>query len=131
MDREYFSLSGVSVFQGECEWRFRTSGSKRRIVKLLACKDINIGRSSTRGGPVALFTLDQLPGKTVTMKIDLAGQEIPAIGDTWVKFSGGWKRCMGDGFEDQYAFCNGNEKNFSDFIMPDGTKCSIYPGCTE
>lgn len=44
---------------------------------------------------------------------------------------GGWKRCMGKGFEDQYAFCRGNDKDFSSFIMPDAKQCTIYPGCAE
>ncbi|TWS00546.1 hypothetical protein FJD37_01975 [Pseudomonas saxonica] len=43
----------------------------------------------------------------------------------------GWKRCMGKGFEDQYAFCRGNTQDFSHFIMADGKQCTIYPGCTE
>ena len=131
IDKESFDAAGESVFYGECEWLFRTSGSKRRIVKLLRCKDVNVGRPSTRGGPVAGYTLDQLPGKTVKMKINVAEEERPAVGDTWVKFENGWKRCMGDSFEDQYAFCRGNNKGFSSFIMPDGKQCTIYPGCTE
>ena len=131
MDREYFDGSGISTFQGECGWIFRTVGKNRRLIKLLNCKDININQPPTPGGPVAVYTLDQLPGKTVKMKINLAEKETPSIGDTWVNVPNGWKRCMGDGFEDQYAFCNGNKKDFSDFIMPDGARCSIYPGCTK
>jgi hypothetical protein len=38
---------------------------------------------------------------------------------------------MGDNFEDQYAFCYGNDKDFSTFKMVDGRVCTIYPGCTE
>ena len=131
VDTETFDAAGESVFYGECEWLFRTSGSKRRIVKLLRCKDVNVDRPSTRGGPVAGYTLDQLPGKTVKMKINLAAEERPYMGDTWVRFPNGWRRCMGKGFEDQYAFCRGNDKDFSHFIMPNGKQCTIYPGCTE
>jgi hypothetical protein len=65
------------------------------------------------------------------MKIKLAGTERPAIKDTWVKVPDGWKRCMGDNFEDQYAFCFGNHEDFSTFQMVDGRTCTIYPGCTE
>jgi len=61
----------------------------------------------------------------------LAADERPAIKDTWVKVTNGWKRCMGDNFEDQYAFCYGNYTDFSTFTMPDGQVCTIYPGCTE
>ncbi|QDL04045.1 hypothetical protein [Pseudomonas paraeruginosa] len=78
------------------------------------------------------YTLDQLPGKTVKLRIKLADEERPYMKDTWVKVPGGWKRCMGKGFEDQYAFCYGNYKDFSTFRMPDGRDyCTIYPGCTE
>ncbi|MEO6675763.1 MAG: hypothetical protein ABIO21_00180, partial [Pseudomonas sp.] len=73
----------------------------------------------------------QLPGKTVRLKIKLADEEKPAWGDTWVEVPGGWKRCMGKGFEDQDAFCFGNYKDFSTFRMVDERVCTIYPGCTE
>ena len=101
------------------------------LRKILRCKDVNVDRPSTRGGPVAGYTLDQLLGKTVKMKINLAAEERPYMGDTWVRFPNGWRRCMGKGFEDQYAFCRGNDKDFSHFIMPNGKQCTIYPGCTE
>jgi hypothetical protein len=83
------------------------------------------------GRPFTAYTLDQLPGKTVRLKIKLAEEVVPAIGDTWVKVPDGWKRCMGENFEDQYAFCYGNYKDFSSFRMVDGRTCTIYPGCAE
>lgn len=125
------SDAGESTFYGHCQWLFRTSGAQRRIVKILDCKAANARGEPERGHPVSGYSLDQLPGKTVKMKITLADKERPAIGDTWVNVTGGWKRCMGDNFEDQYAFCFGNDKDFSSFRMPDGRKCTIYPGCTE
>ena len=85
----------------------------------------------TKGRPVGAYTLDQLPGKTVKLKIKLADEERPGWGDTWVKVPNGWKRCMGKSFEDQDAYCFGNHKDFSSFKMPDGRDCTIYPGCTE
>jgi hypothetical protein len=123
--------AGESTFSGECQQMFRTVGPKRRIVKLLDCKTIDAQGERGRSQPFAAFTPDQLPGKTVKMHIKLANEERPAIGDTWVKVPAGWKRCMGDSFEDQYAFCFGNYKDFSGFQMPDGRQCTIYPGCTE
>ncbi|QVW25384.1 hypothetical protein KJF94_07375 [Pseudomonas hormoni] len=134
LEEEYkgtFSDAGESTFYGHCQWLFRTSGAQRRIVKILDCKAANARGEPERGRPVSGYSLDQLPGKTVKMKITLADEERPAIGDTWVNVTGGWKRCMGDNFEDQYAFCFGNDKDFSSFRMPDGRQCTIYPGCTE
>ncbi|HCN64535.1 MAG TPA: hypothetical protein DIT33_14240 [Pseudomonas sp.] len=128
---ELFNEAGVSTFYGQCGWTFRTVGVNRRLIKLLGCDDVNLKHPPPLGGPVAAYTLDQLPSKTVRLKINLAEKERPSTIDRWVEFPNGWKRCMGDGFEDQYAFCNGNDKDFSGFIMPDGMQCTIYPGCTE
>ena len=129
--REFFDASGVSTFTGECEWWFRTSGKTRVLRKLLNCKDLNQGRPSSRGVPIAAYTFDQLANKTIKMKVVMAKEETPYYEGKWVRFPLGWKRCLGEGFEDQYAFCNGNYKDFSSFMMPDGKQCTIYPGCTE
>ena len=126
-----FNELGESIFFGQCQWLFRTSGKPRILRKILDCKKTNPQGEVGQGRPFAAYTLDQLPGKTVRMKIGLAAEERPAIGNTWVKVSNGWKRCMGDNFEDQDAYCFGNHKDFSGFQMPDGQKCTIYPGCTE
>ncbi|PWY51444.1 MULTISPECIES: hypothetical protein [Pseudomonas] len=126
-----FNAVGESEFSGQCQWLFRTIGPNRYITKILDCKKMDTSGELLKNRPFAAYTLDQLPGKTVRLKIKLAAEERPAIGDTWVKVPGGWKRCMGDDFADQYAFCYGNYKDFSTFRMPDGRSCSIYPGCTE
>lgn len=126
-----FNETGESIFYGQCQWLFRTAGTQRRIVKILDCKTTNAQDESERGRPFAAYTLDQMPGKTVKMKITLAKEERPGWGDTWVEVPGGWKRCMGKGVEDQDAFCFGNHSDFSTFKMPDGRICTIYPGCTE
>ncbi len=130
-DKRTFNEAGESDFYGQCQWMFRTSGKPRILRKLLDCKNTDAQGKPGRGRPFAAYTLDQLPGKTVKMHIKLADEDRPAIGDTWVKVPNGWKRCMGDNFEDQYAFCFGNYKDFSGFQMPDGRQCTIYPGCTE
>ena len=131
-DKGAFNAAGESEFSGQCQWLFRTIGPKRYITKILDCKSTDAQGNVTKGRPFAAYTLDQLPGKTVKLKIKLADEEEPFMGDTWVKVPGGWKRCLGDSFEDQDAFCNGNHKDFSTFRMPDGRDtCTIYPGCTE
>ena len=126
-----FDTNGESAIKGQCQWLFRTVGPKRYIRKLLDCKKVDDKGLVTKGRPVGAYTLDQLPGKTVRLKIKLANEERPSIGNTWLKFPNGWKRCMGTGMEDQYAFCRNNKKDFSTFLMPDGTQCFIYPNCTE
>lgn len=129
--RGVFDAAGQSAIRGQCQWLFRTQGSKRRITKGLDCKKIDDQGMVTKGRPIGAYTLDQLPGKTLKLKIKLAYEERPGWGDTWVKVPNGWKRCMGKGFEDQDAYCFGNHKDFSSFLMPDGRSCTIYPGCTE
>ncbi|WP_313484195.1 hypothetical protein [Pseudomonas sp.] len=126
-----FDGNGESAINGQCQWMFRTVGPKRYIRKLLDCKKVDDQGMVTTGRPVSAYTLDQLPGKTVKLKIKLADEEQPGWGDTWVKVPNGWKRCIGEGPEDQRGYCNGNYKDFSSFKMPDGRDCTIYPGCTE
>ena len=134
LDEQYkgaFDNAGESAINGQCQWLFRTQGPKRRLSKGLDCKKIDDQGLVTKGRPVGAYTLDQLPGKTVRLKINLANEERPSIGNTWLRFPNGWKRCMGTGMEDQYAFCRKNQKDFSTFLMPGGKQCSIYPDCTE
>ena len=134
LDEQYkgtFDSAKESTIEGQCQWLFRTQGPKRRLSKGIVCKKTDARGIVTKSRPVGAYTLDQLPGKTVKLKIKLADEERPSIGNTWLKLPNGWKRCMGKGMEDQYAFCRKNQKDFSTFLMPDGKQCSIYPGCTE
>ena len=131
IDIEEFNEAGESVFFGQCDWSFQTYGKTRVLRKLLDCKDVNIGRPATRGGPVAGYLPDQLPGKSIKMKITVDKEEQPSTINKWVKFPNGWKRCMGKGFEDPYAFCDEDNESFSSFILHDGTPCTIYPACKE
>lgn len=126
-----FNDQGLSTFYGQCQWLFRTSGKPRILRKILDCKETDGQGTPQPGRPFAAYTHDQLPGQTVRMKIKVAREEQPYFRDTWVNFPNGWKRCLGDNFEDQYAFCYGNYTDFSTFTMPDGRVCTIYPSCTE
>ncbi|MEE1864770.1 hypothetical protein [Pseudomonas auratipiscis] len=126
-----FNDTGLSEFYGQCQWLFRTVSRKRNIVRILSCRKTNELGKIDIGKPFSGYTLDQLPGKAVRLKIKLADVERPYLKGTWVKVPEGWKRCMGESFEDQYAFCRGNNKDFSTFRMIDGRICTIYPGCTE
>jgi len=126
-----FGDDGAGEFFGECQWLFRTVGPKRYITKILTCKRMDAQGTVGRSRPFTAYTLTQLSGKTVRLRIKLAEEEIPGWGDTWVQVPGGWKRCLGKGLEDQHAYCNGNYKDFSTFRMVDDRVCTIYPGCTE
>lgn len=126
-----FSEDGKGEFTGECMWFFRTVSPKRNLIKMLRCKGMDQEGNVARSRPHGAYTLDQLPGKTVRLKINLANEEQPGWGDTWVQVPGGWKRCMGEGYEDQRGYCNGNYEDFSTFRMVDGRICTIYPSCNE
>jgi hypothetical protein len=109
----------------ECQWLFRTTGPKNYISKILNCKAV--------ADPITSGALqrDQLSGKTLTVIFSLAQEELPYMGDTWIKFPEGWKRCLGKNIEDPYGFCSGNTTDFKPFKMPDGRDCTVYPNCTE
>ena len=126
-----FDEDGTGEFFGECMWFFRTVSPKRYLIKMLRCKKMDEQGNVARSRPSTAYTLKQLPGKTVKLKIKLADEERPGWGDTWVEVPGGWKRCLGEGMEDQRGYCNGNYKDFSTFSMVDERVCTIYPGCTE
>ena len=79
----------------------------------------------------SLLHRDQLADSTVKLVLSVAKEEEPAIGDNWIKFPAGWKRCMGKGLDDRYGFCRGNTKDFKTFKMPDGRDCTVYSKCTE
>ncbi|WP_456022569.1 hypothetical protein [Pseudomonas protegens] len=117
--------------QRECEWLFRTVGSNRVIAKILKCAPV--ATQEEKNGSVAEGPLKrpQLVGKTLRVSFTVSNDERPAVGDNWVKFPKGWKRCMGKSLEDPYAFCRGNTTDFKPFKMPDGRDCTIYPTCTE
>ncbi|MHC8405049.1 hypothetical protein [Pseudomonas sp. TMB3-21] len=126
-----FNDADIGEFFGECQWAFRTVGPERYLIKLLSCRKMDSEGIVARSRPSTAYTLTQLHGKTVKLKIQLAPEEKPAWGDTWVQVSGGWKRCLGEGLADQRGYCNGNYKDFSTFKMVDERVCTIYPGCTE
>jgi hypothetical protein len=123
--------SGVQKLPGRCQWLFRTVGPKRAISKVLKCNSLDaVGnlRKARAGGAVQR---DELKDKTLRMVLEVTTEERPYMGDNWVRFPQGWKRCMGKSLEDQYAFCRGNTNDFKSIKMPDGRECDIYPTCAE
>lgn len=129
--RRVMNAEDGDTFYGECQWLFRTMGQDRNLRKLLRCKKDQARGEVFVGNPFGAYLVDQLPGKTVRMNIRLSEKERPSVGDTWVEFPSGWRRCLGKGVEDMYGFCRGNTTDFIDFKMPDGRICSIYPNCGE
>ncbi|RON11799.1 hypothetical protein BK662_31030 [Pseudomonas frederiksbergensis] len=125
-----FNERGESIFYGQCQWLFRTMGPKRRIVKLLDCKKTDAAGELDRGRPFSAYTLDQLPGRTVKMKVSLVNEELPYYDGWWLRTPEGWRPCTGRWGTQNEEFCV-IPPRFTDFMMPDGRKCTVYPACTE
>ncbi|KTC49177.1 hypothetical protein AO262_35495 [Pseudomonas fluorescens ABAC62] len=123
--------SGVYEMSWQCQWLFRTVGPVHAIRKVLKCTASSFSGYSREARAVGGFPRDELAGKTVLIKLDLTSEERPYMGDNWVRFPQGWKRCRGASLEDQHAFCMGNTTDFKPIKMPDGRICDIYPTCTE
>jgi hypothetical protein len=121
----------VLTLQKQCEWLFRTAGPDRYIEKILKCKSVATSGQENRPNAKGPMRRNEFAGKTIKVVFSIAKEETPYMGDTWVKFPEGWKRCMGKSLEDPYAFCRGNTTDFKPFKMPDGRDCTVYPNCTE
>jgi len=125
-----FNAEGESTFTGQCEWWFRTIGPQRYIAKILDCRKTSAKGEIVPGRPSAAYSLDQLPGKRVVLKIALAPDETPYYAGWWLKTSAGWKPCTGLWGTSNEERCT-TPPSFIDFRMPDGTVCTVYPNCHE
>ena len=122
-----FPASGPLVFQGQCQWLFRTVGSRRFIRKILQCRALDangVVQKSLAGGSMLR---DGLAGRTVKLVLTEAKEEQPYFGRSWLETPKGWKPCI----ETKETFRCQNPPTFTDFKMPDGRDCTVYPNCTE
>lgn len=119
--------SGVREFQGQCMWLFRTMGPERAIRKILKCQDFDGQGQLQKWRPGGALQRDQLAGKTVRLEIGLTEEEEPYYGRSWQKTPSGWKPCL----ETKEAFRCQTPPTFTDFKMPDGRTCTVYPNCNE
>jgi hypothetical protein len=72
-----FPASGPLVFQGQCQWFFRTMGPYRYIVKILECRALDangVVQKSLMGGSMLR---DGLAGRTVKLVLTEAKEEEP------------------------------------------------------
>ncbi|MGL4315624.1 MAG: hypothetical protein ACRCTL_03300 [Pseudomonas sp.] len=131
----HFSESGVRELRGKCMWLFRVIGKSNRLRKILACHKADEHWQvpqdyDKRSGVGASLRRDELDGKTVRVEFQQSEEEQPSVRDTWIKTSGGWKPCLGDGVDDPYGFCDTQTQAFRTFQM-NGRECTVYPNCTE
>lgn len=121
----------VHKLLGQCQWFFRTVGPQHAIRKILNCGALKVANQPHEQQSGKFWQRDQLPGKTLRIKLTLMDEEQPAFDDSWVAVPGGWKRCRGTSFEDLFAYCNGNTTDFKPIKMPDGRICDVYPSCNN
>jgi len=118
--------SGVRAVEGQCHWMFRTVGPQRYIIKLLKCQALEDGQVQ-KWKPGVVLQRDQLPGRTVRLVIGMSGEEEPYYGRSWLKTDAGWKPCL----ETKETIRCQAPPTFTDFKLPDGRTCTVYPTCTE
>ncbi|WP_411388342.1 hypothetical protein [Pseudomonas sp. MPB23] len=122
-----FPATGPLVFQGQCQWLFRTMGPHRYIVKILQCRALDANGVVQKRLPGGAIQRDQLAGRTVKLVLTEAKEEKPYFGRSWLETPKGWKPCI----ETKETFRCQNPPTFTDFKMPDGRDCTVYPNCTE
>ncbi len=123
--------TGPLVFQGQCQWLFRTMGSRRYIVKILQCRALDANGVVQKSLPGAALQRDQLAGKTVKMVLSVSDKEKPYYNGWWLETSKGWKACTGLWGTNNEEPCAEPYKFIKSFKMPDGRDCTVYPNCTE
>ena len=125
-----FPTSGPLVFQGQCQWFFRTMGPYRYIVKTLECRALDANGVVQKSLAGEALLRDQLAGKTVKLVLTEAKEELPYFDRYWIKTIRGWKPCKGNWGRDIEELCV-TPPQFKPFKMPDGRDCTAYPNCTE
>ncbi|MDY7562610.1 hypothetical protein QN382_20150 [Pseudomonas sp. 10B1] len=118
------------LFNGQCQWLFRTMGPNRYLAKILRC------RAEAENGQVLLraaggtFQRDRLARKIIDISFNIAREEEPYFEKSWLKTPLGWKACTGRWGSKNEEYCT-TPPHFMEFKMPDGKACFIYPSCAE
>ncbi|WP_411388344.1 hypothetical protein [Pseudomonas sp. MPB23] len=125
-----FPASGPLVFQGQCQWLFRTSGPNRVIRKILQCRALDANGVVQKRLVGGSMLREGLAGRTVKLVLTEAKEEEPYFDRYWIKTTSGWKPCKGNWGRDIEELCV-SPPQFKTFKMPDGRDCTVYPNCTE
>jgi len=120
----------LKLYNGQCQWLFRTMGPYRYIVKILQCRAIDEKGEVLNRLAGGVLQRDQLAGKVVNMDFKVANEEEPYYDGFWQKTPVGWKACTGRWGTQNEEYCT-VPPQFIDFKMPDGKPCSVYPTCME
>ena len=124
------SMPQAQIFNGQCQWLFRTVGSKRVIRKILQCRALGANGDMEKRMIGGSLHRDQLAGSAVKLVLSVAKEEKPYFNRYWIKTASGWKPCKGNWGRDIEELCV-SPPQFKNFKMPDGRDCTVYPNCTE
>ena len=124
------STPQAQVFNGQCQWLFRTVGSKRVIRKILQCRAVGANGEMEKRMIGGRLHRDQLADSTVKLVLSVAKEEEPYFNRYWIKTAAGWKPCKGNWGRNIEELCV-SPPQFKNFKMPDGRDCTVYPNCTE
>ena len=119
--------STSQVFKGQCQWLFRTMGPYRYIVKIPNCRALNANGNMAKPMIGGSLHRDQLADSTVRLVLSVAKEEEPYFGRSWLKVPEGWKLCI----KTKETIRCQSPPTFTNFKMPDGRDCTVYPNCTE
>ena len=122
--------STPQVFEGQCQWLFRTMGPYRYIVKIPMCRALNANGDMEKRMIGGRLHRDQLADSTVRLVLSVSKEEEPYFNRYWIKTAAGWKPCKGNWGRDIEELCV-TPPQFKKFKMPDGRDCTVYPNCTE
>ena len=117
--------STPQVFEGQCQWLFRTMGPYRYIVKIPMCRALNANGDMEKRMIGGRLQRDQLADSTVQLVLSVAKEEEPYFGRSWLKVPEGWKLCI----KTKETIRCQSPPTFTDFKMPDGRDCTVYPKC--
>ena len=124
------STPQTQIFNGQCQWLFRTVGPKRFIRKILKCRALDAKGEIQKCMIGGRLHRDQLADSTVRLVLSVAKEEEPYFNRYWIKTAAGWKPCKGNWGRDIEELCV-SPPQFKNFKMPDGRDCPVYPNCTE
>ncbi|MCQ4313556.1 hypothetical protein NAV33_16920 [Pseudomonas stutzeri] len=113
-----FKADGTLFKTARCSWLFQISKLELGIAKMLDCK-----------GAGAYLMRNVLPKKTITLNLELGGNDRPYMRNYWKKTAAGWKPCTGRWGTSFEELCTAPPQ-FRTFTM-DGRTCTVYPNCTE
>ncbi|MEB0123976.1 hypothetical protein QN391_25330 [Pseudomonas sp. CCI1.2] len=117
------------LYNGECQWFFRTAGPNRYLIKVIKCLAVDEQGVALKQPAGGVLQRDSLINTIVNVTFKVAAEDSPYYNRSWMKTSVGWKPCTGRWGSNNEELCISPPK-FTDYRMSEKT-CTVYPSCTE